>query len=337
MVKIWKSKFFSFKWLFFVLAVLFSLGVGNPISANTAGKMTTNSLYKNIQFLNGYADLLLQKKGVTRWSTQKLLDVEIELSHVYQMNLAALHELHRLERASQVTAIPIIAAIPVRYTRDDVDQVVRLMRTHLKDLCVAWDIVKKPQVTGLKSEVTTLDIFQATIELYRKLARLNGIEAISPNEVFAQMNRVVRDLQELLRIYSLRDDFCTDERREIRSAIFGFNLVGGSLQASPIGKTPTDVFRKCLSVRQKMSPIREKLGLKALRMPLIQQGFELRPVDVFIQTQMIIGDINLLKESLAVIYSAPMSLPVSGKQPGDVFLEACFVDYMLDRLLSVLV
>ena len=65
---------------------------------------------------------------------------------------------------------------------------------------------------------------------------------------------------------------------------------------------------------------------------MLEPGVKIFPADVFIQTQIIIAEINLLKIATGTISATPLPIPVKGKKPSDVHQEAVAMEYLLDQI-----
>ena len=98
------------------------------------------------------------------------------------------------------------------------------------------------------------------------------------------------------------------------------------------GRTPGDVFAKCLEVRQHINVVRQSLDLEPTSVPPLPGRESIRPRDVFFQTQIIIAELNLLKESLATKSSSPLTIPVTGKTPTHVYEQATMILYLLKQV-----
>ena len=60
--------------------------------------------------------------------------------------------------------------------------------------------------------------------------------------------------------------------------------------------------------------------------------YEVRPRDVFLQTQIIIAELNLLKKRLNTVSTTPLPVPVSADTtPTDVHGQATMIEYLLSQ------
>ena len=97
-------------------------------------------------------------------------------------------------------------------------------------------------------------------------------------------------------------------------------------------KTPAEVFAQCLEIRGTINDVRRELELGTTPVPSVAEGQALRPEDVFIQTQIIIAELNLVKLGTGTSSSTPLTVPVSDKTPSDVFGQAALLDYLLKQI-----
>jgi hypothetical protein len=102
---------------------------------------------------------------------------------------------------------------------------------------------------------------------------------------------------------------------------------------SESGRVPGDAFAKCLDIRKLLNQHRIAAGLPEVPLATPPSDYEIRPRDVFLQTQIIIAELNLLKLRTETISSTPLAIPVKGtKSPTDVHEQASLIEYLLRQV-----
>lgn len=156
-------------------------------------------------------------------------------------------------------------------------------------------------------------VFQLSVEVFSKLNLIAGHSKISPDEVFAEFVRAGKDLRSIL---EQADPAC---RYHI------------DCRPSPKGMIPADVFALCLQLRKQINRKRVELGLPAVLVPKMPEG-EINPIGPFIQSQIIIADLNRLKLATGTTSVTPLAIPVSGKTPTDLHGQVASLGYLLKQV-----
>ena len=137
---------------------------------------------------------------------------------------------------------------------------------------------------------------------------------MTPNEVFAQMYRAQNDVKSILGKI--------DPARRYRV----------DAPESPPGLVPADVMKEALKARESLNKTRRHFNLDPIPVPELMSGAKFLPTDVFIQTQIIIAEINLIKIATGTVSATPLPIPVKGKSPSDVHQQAVTMDYLLGQI-----
>ena len=66
--------------------------------------------------------------------------------------------------------------------------------------------------------------------------------------------------------------------------------------------------------------------------PVPTKGYKLNPIDVFVQTQIIVAELNLLKLGTGTVSSTPLAIPVVGKKPGNCHQQAATVKHLVEQI-----
>jgi len=274
-------------------------------------------VYAGIDLLDRSLDPLLEDLQIVLKETDYPQAVESNLlpMHAYQCVLICTWRLQTLNDLPEfrVKHIPTIAANPRAYHPRDVLFIVDMMLNNVRAIG-AKQGVELPTAATAFSDKKPVDVYNRGVRVFIKLHALCGYDELSPSEVFAQMVRSVEDVKSMLRQ--------TDPACRYR------------IDAPPTepDRAPADVFDKCLEVRKQVNDIRRTLDMEPTPVPPLPERTTIRPRDVFFQTQIIIAELNLLKDPLATKSSSPLTIPVTGKTPTHVYEQAAMILYLLKQV-----
>lgn len=164
---------------------------------------------------------------------------------------------------------------------------------------------------------TPVDVFNLSVNMFGKLSYLTLGRQISPSEVYAQLVRAVHDVESILRNI---DPKC---RYNIISPLSDPNL------------KPKDAFVQCLKVRESIGIIRDFFKLGSIKIPDYSKQTSIKPNDVYLQTQIIIAELNLLKLGTNTRDSTPLPNVLPGKTPSDVHEQGVYLDHLLRQIKEV--
>lgn len=299
-------------------------------------KRSPNDVYAGIDYAEKMLDLILEDKGITIQTLPTSKEKKVLPMHVYELHVASLQQLYNYSLANNLTPPPLVASTPIQYTPTDVYFLTKLITEKLESIFADTDILNIPYKETFKGK-TPVDVFNILFRVYYKIHRLNGIEKVSPNEVFAQVGRVKEDLQNMLLAISKRLPPNQEaKKRQLVTAIYGLSPNGETLPAKSNDKKPKDVIALAFEVRKKLNTLRKNNKLPEIPMPSVNDYAKVLPVDVFLQTQFIIAEINLLKRPFEVSSTTNSPKAMTGKIPSDVYYDLKHVEYMLQRLITVL-
>ncbi len=289
------------------------------------------------QYAHQLVDRILTQRGVDIMNiAAPSQEVDVKPMHVYQLYATALMELYNYELTHQRHPPPLVAVTPINYTPTETYQLAQIVITALEEFYQEEigpiDITQQPQTAKTPS-----DVYQLLFQLYVKLTRLNGKQDFTADDVYAQLHRAADDLKSILITLSQR--LPNDKEREKRlliTAAYGINTDGTQLSAPDPRATPTDVLMKTLAVRDKLNAWRKKYHLPEIRRPEIAAFKQISFADVFLQTQVIVAELNIIKMSQKILSVTNLAQPVTGKTPADAYQAIKHIDYMLERILSVL-
>lgn len=321
-------------WLPLVVTLCFQ-----TLAAHAAGK-SPSDVYSGIEYANRIVDELLadqlDESVLSGVQTPISREKAAKPMHVYELHVSTLAELYHYALKNDRRPPPIAVSTPIAYTPTDVFQLTRLITSYLRELYT--EKIDTLQIyPKAHQNKTPGEVYQVLFELYFKLNLLNGKSRISPDEVFAQAQRAKEDLQYSLLTLSKRLPNTEEEKKRLLvTSIYGMHPNGSTLANASPGRKPADVLRKAFDVREKLNLLRNKHQLPELDIPGFDQYGQVKPIDVFLQTQFIIAELNLLKSPLQITSTTNAAKPTSGMTPTDVYQEMSHIEYMLDRLAKVL-
>jgi hypothetical protein len=274
-------------------------------------------VFAQLDLLDRSLDQLLQQANIVipDSSYPQLIESDLLPMHVYQCILICTWRLQTLDDLPDynVKHIPTISANPRIYDPRDVFFLVDMMLDNVRQIGVKLNL-ELPGKIATFSDKTPLDVFNLGTRVFIKINRLSGFDKITPSEVFAQLVRGVEDAKSILR---QSDPACRYR-----------------IDAPPTEpeRSPADVFAKCLEIRHRINTIRRTLDLESVPVPELPENMTLEPRDVFFQTQIIIAELNLLKQPLATNSSSPLAIPVTAKTPTHAHQQASMILYLLQQV-----
>ncbi|GAB6040095.1 hypothetical protein [Endothiovibrio diazotrophicus] len=316
--------------LVLLLALLLAAG-----EAHAERRYSPNDVYSGVEYANGLLDRILAKRGTAVGELPRSREENAKPMHVYELHVAALAELYEYALANDRRPPPLALSTPIEYTPTDVYRLTRLVFEELEEIYRdGGDFIDfAPRPHHGKSPA---DVLQAMLELYYKLDLLNGRNQVSPSEVYAHIRRAREDLQSTLLALSKRlPEDAEGKKRQLVTAIYGMNPDGTALSPREEGKKPADALNEALAIRTRLNELRKRYGLPEITPPAVADFATVKPIDVFLQTQFIIAELNLLKVPMEIHTTTNTTKPASGKTPSDVVREMKHIQYMLDRVIAV--
>lgn len=306
----------------FTATLLASLTIGSAALAQEPGKkfpegVSPSDVYMAVDLLNRSADVMLEAGKIKVPPPQRSLESGLGPFHAYQLQLACIEKLHAFQLSVGMRPIPLVVSTPMKYSPADVQKLTDMMLAEMRKLASMCGVEGLPTSVNKASGKTPTDVVKVTLDLFAKLCALSGQEKITPSEVYAQIVRAVADGESILKQI---DPAC---RYQVDAPV------------SKPDRTPGDVFAQCLEVRREINTLREGLGLDTTPVPTIPENQQLQPADVFVQTQIIIAELNLLKMNTDTVSSTPLAIPTEGKTPTDVHQHAAYLQYLIPQVRSL--
>lgn len=287
---------------------------GIPLDETFPDGISPSHVFSKIDRLDRSLDQLLTARGVPAQTFPAEVEKGLKPMHVYQAVLSCSNRLQELDDQLKVFAVPTITVRPTEYSPRDVFFVVITMLDNVERIAKKINAKEPPTDEVTATDKTPTDVFGIAIRVFVKLNALSGHDELRPAEVYEQMVRGVEDVKSILR---QNDPAC---RYRIDKP------------ASQPDRKPADVFQKCLEIRSLINRHRTKLDMPTIPVPDPPE-YEVRPRDVFLQTQIIIAELNLLKMRLNTVSTTPLPVPVSADTtPTDVHGQATMIEYLLNQV-----
>lgn len=329
-----------------LLAVLAMSIVASPLAigqnADAAIDRRTDSAAKTI----GPSDVFSQVELANRKAAAILIHLKMKRSdvpsirlretglkpmHIYQLHLLCLDQLRQYERSMQWVATPLILASPVKYRPADVFQLSQILSDRIDKIGDKMAIAAMPNRRIFVEGKNPTDVYTQIIPLLAKLMALNATIKVTPSEVFSQMMRIRKDAQAILTTVAMKQPAA--ERRRLKVRTFGMGADGNHLTfRTSEPQTPADSFQACMDIRRSINRIWAAHQIKQLPLPSVGENESIGPSDVYLQTQIIIAELNLLKLMTATTAPTSPTDEHHDKTAMDVFQEAVWTHYMLEAL-----
>lgn len=312
------------------------IAIGHVNSVNAEDKYSPNHVFAGIEYANNIIDLLIEEKGISNIQIPQSKEVAAKPMHVYELHISTLNELYHYALKNDRRPPPLVTSSPIKYSPTDVYYLTQLLISNLESIYMdlGGEIDFSIQDYSAK---TPADVYQELFVLYYKLSRLNNKEKISPNEVYAHIYRAKEDLQFSLLTLSKQLNIDQEHKKRLLvTSIYGMHPDGSTMSTKEKNKNPADVLAKAFEVRNKLNKLREKNNLSVIKIPSIESYSQIKPIDVFLQTQFVIAELNLLKMPMNITSTTNNAKPASNKTPSDVYHEMKHISYMLDRVITTL-
>ena len=322
-----------FQWfmcLFLFLIASFSL------KAN-AVDYSPNQVFSQVHYANQLAKELLEQKGINNYVLPSSREKQAKPMHVYELHVSVLSELYNYAQSLGFRPPPIVVSTPISYKPTDVYYLSQLAVSKLKEIHSAKLGSNQVQLRTFQNKTPSM-VYQEIFLLYYRLNLLNGKSKISPSEVFSHTIRIKEDLQRILSTLARRIEHSEENERKKRlltTAVFGTHPDGSSMGSKPTDKKPSDVIELSFQIRKQLNLLRARYNMPTIAIPNSTNYNKILPVDVFLQTQFIIAEINLLKQPMSISSTTNRGHRYVDKTPSNVYYEMQHIKYMLDRLISL--
>jgi len=305
-------------------------------NAQAAQTYTPGNVFAGVEYSNRILNRILESKGIRNLKVPQSKEKAAKPMHVYELHVSVLHELYDYANKNNRRPPPLAVSSPIKYTPTDVYYLTQLMMNNIEEIYRDSGGVIDFSMKNY-TDKTPVHVYQELFKLYYNLNRLNNKNKVSPSEVYAHIYRAKKDLQTSLLIISKRlDDSSEKKKRLLVTAIYGMHTDGTVMSPLEKNKNPGDVIEKAFEVRDRLNELRKRNNLSIIKHPTKDEYSKVKPIDVFLQTQFIIAELNLLKIPMELHTTTANVSKASSKTPSDVHHEMKHIVYMLDRLMKVL-
>lgn len=291
--------------------LLATLAIGTQVQAKTT---TPSDVYSVVDQTDRTLDLILDAANLPNFQEMPFPELGIKPMHVYQMVVSSLESINLYEVKNKINPVPIVIVIPRKYTPEDVLRLADILLSEVQTIASNRDIKNLSVNNVIFYGRSANDVFFKMIDVYMKINILSGTVKISPNDVYSQMVRAVGDIKSILSTIDPAKRYRID------------------VPASPKGLKPVDVLTECLLTRESINDARKHFGLKPGPIPTLASNFRTSPLHVFLQSQVIISEINMLKMETGTISVTPRAIPVTGKTPSDAHQQVVTMKYLLAQI-----
>ncbi len=292
------------------LAICISGSLGAAERTGRPSAASPDDVCAAIDLVNRSIDAVLAARNLPLPAEPISHERGLGLEHVYQLHMACLEQLHEIEAQRQIGRIPPLAAArPGAATADDLVALSKLMHDELKrPAWILW-VVKLPEERAGFADKTADDAFVEALRLYVKINALADKRQVTADEVYAQLTRCVADAKAVLQHI--------DEAHRYRI----------DAPASQTSKQAAEVYGQCLTIRGTLGRISQELSRPATPVP--STSFAARGDDAFVQTQIVLAELNRLKLALGATANTPLAVRSEGKTWTDAYDQAVLVNYLL--------
>ena len=277
---------------------------------------TATDVYETVDLLHRSLDIILERQHSTRLPDFEIRETGLGFSHVYQIQICAVRKLQEYQLKRSISPIPLIVSRPMDYSPQDVIKLSKLLLIEVRSLPEA-SFIQLPSKVKKSSDKNPTDLFRVSAKVYMQLLSLNGEEEITSNQVYAQIKSACCDVESVL---------CQiDSANRFR---FKTRLIDPS-------HGPADVVAASLACRRAINGVRSKLQFGSIPIPVIGDNLHVTSADAFIQTQLIIAELNLLKLELGNPSSAPLPIAVDDKSPAHVYQQASKLEQLIKQIIPL--
>ena len=305
------------KWSVVTVVFLLFMGAAAVFPGISRAAVTPSDVYSTYDLINRILDEMYVHMGMKQPDMLKKFESNISPMHVFQLSVATNESLIQLQKDLKMRPGFEVAAYPMAYVPEDVKRLgdwilIETIRTaeHMK-------VDNIPNDRRYFDKKIPTDVFGLVMDVLVKIRNLTGTGKISPNEVYGQMVRVVNDVKSILRNIDPHQRYRID------------------VLTSPDGLRPSDVFSECFNIRKDLNQMRETFGMPVVPVPENIDMKTIQPEDVFVQTQILIAEMNNIKVATNTMTVTPIAIPVDGKTPSDVHQQAILAKYLINQVLFV--
>ncbi len=268
------------------LAILFCfLSPFTGISETRGATTTYNDVYQITDLGNRGLDVILRKsKGAKQPVLPKWTENKLNAFHVYQLQIACLDEIRRMQSKFKMTPYPHIIVSPGPLSEKNLYKLSTIILSEIRRIAIhlnIWGLPKqKREFSGKKPNA----ICKETLTLYLKLRVLGGRQLPPPQEISGELGRAIADIKILLNHI--------DPAKRYRDVF-----------PPVVQQDAMESYTAILAVRREINEIRIFYNLPKTSLPKTNKAPT--QTGLFIQSQIIMGELNQLKTATQIRQPAP--------------------------------
>ncbi len=258
------------------------------ISQSKAATTTSDDVYRIADLTNRGLDVILRKsKGAKQPVIPNWTEKNLNCFHVYQLQVACLDEIRRMESSFKMTPYPHIIVSPNKLDVKNMYKLSTIILSEVRRIAIHLNIWGLPKQKRSFSGEKPNDIFEETVAIYLKLRVLGEQKNIAKAEVSGEFERAICDLKQIL-------NHIDPARR--------YQDVFPEIKEQNIKKS----YNSSLDIRTELNKIRSLYKLPKVSLPTATT--KPSTTDLLVQSQIILGDLNQLKTVLGMVNPTPVTM-----------------------------
>ncbi len=300
------------------LALFFLLPLQLCLAVSARAATSSSDIYATIEVADKAMEIILRKaKGVTRVPSPAINEIQLGAMHAYQLHIACLDQIRVLEAKLKLHPFPKIVASPASYQGEDVSQLSAIILSEVRRIAIHLNIWGLPEVDHKYGNKSYNDVVRRCLALFMKLRSLAAVETVSVDVVFPQLPRGVADIKSILRHIDPAQRYRIDLARQEGKADLAM------------------AYAECLLLRHDLNKLRTFYRLPQVAVPPGPPHKKVEAADIFVQSQIILAELNALKKASNTSSISPEAIPVTGKSAADLLYQLRLLRYLANQLPSL--
>ncbi len=286
-----------FKYIFSTLFFITTIALCD-ISSALEHHITSSDVYSNADLIARELDLIGNHFGITGAITPRVVDTNLKPRHVWQKTYEVLVKINILRNKHDLPVIAVNSIEPLKHIPPVLvyEQTERII-TEVKILKFRLGINKTIKRNQKFSNRSPIDVFNKLNYVSNRLDTING-EAFAPAHVFAQVMRILDDVNLIIYTLNIADDTIPPGKKA--------------------DSTPADSYETALALLKEIQRLQlpaaiDRIDFSSLRTDNIVPG------DVFEMSIIVLAELQTIKAYLGLRHSfTPPAKYYERKVPGDV-------------------
>ncbi len=293
--------------------------LGGFVSPAHGAKSSMDEVYSVLDLTNRAMDVLLAKsKGIDKVASPRLKETGLQPVHVYQLQVSNLDLIRQLEIKFTMVPAPMVVLPPGLYKTADVQHVTAMLLAEVRRLAIQiniWGLPKKKRAFTSKS---ASDAFVLAAEIRTKLLLLGGLALPGSSKFATELGRAVADMEAVLGV--------VDPKKRYR-------VIPEPSSVSTLAK----MYPLVLQLRSEFNGLRRFFKMTQVRVPKPAAKFVANGTDMYLQSQIILADLNQLKWQAGSNAITPRGKVISGtgSQVAEAARQLSLLSLLVSQLQSV--